>query len=56
MMNTQISSTATPSVSNVDSGMTEGSMGRVANFTAGVNGAALKTQSPTKAPVTSEVK
>lgn len=56
MQNTQIS-LSTPSASNVDANMTEGAMGRLGNFNAGVNGSktALTPPTVTKTSVTSRV-
>ena len=58
MQNTQISINSSPTVGNVDSGMTEGSMGRLGNFNEGVNGnkTTLKPPKATKADITSDIK
>lgn len=57
MQNTQINPT-TPAVGNVDANMTEGSMGRMGNFNAGVNGAKTNINPPkvTKTDITGDIK
>lgn len=58
MLNTQVSASPTPTASNVDAGSTEGTMGRMANFNAGVDGnkSTLKPPKATKADITSDIK
>lgn len=57
MQNTQVS-TSTPSASSVDSNMTEGLMGRLGNFNAGMNGykTALTPPEPMKTDITADIK
>lgn len=57
MLNTQINP-STPTVANVGSTMTEGSMGRMANFNAGVDGAKTTLNPPkvSKTDITSDIK
>lgn len=57
MQNTQINPT-TPAAGSVDAGMTEGSMGRMANFNTGVNGAKTTLTPPkvTKTDITSDIR
>lgn len=57
MQNTQINPSI-PSAGSVDANMTEGSMGRLANFNAGVDGFKTKLNPPkvSKTDITSDVK
>lgn len=58
MQNTQISASDKPAASNVDSNMTSGAMGRMANFNEGVNGnkTTLTPPKATKADITSDIR
>lgn len=57
MQNTQINPSS-PAAGNMEANMTEGTMGRLANFNAGVDGykTALTPPEPMKTDITSDIK
>ena len=57
MQNTQINADSAPAT-NVDAGATEGNIGRMGNFNAGVNGSKTSLTPPpvTKTDITSNIK
>ena len=58
MQNTQVSGTDTPAAGNMMPNMTEGSMGRLANFNAGVDGYKTTLSAPkvTNTDITSDIR
>lgn len=58
MQNTQIGISDAPAASSMSPNMTEGSMGKLANFNAGLNGSKINLTAPrlTKTDITSDIK